>query len=70
MDHPRNSRTTRSDARDNPRLRRMRMHAMKTVWQDVVYRNMYLTGGIGTDFPNSLYYIQPRTLGLSISNTF
>lgn len=24
------------------------MNAMKTVWEDVVYRNMYLTGGIGS----------------------
>jgi uncharacterized protein len=28
------------------------MHAMKTVWQDVVYRNMYLTGGIGSSGSN------------------
>ncbi|HLK27366.1 MAG TPA: beta-L-arabinofuranosidase domain-containing protein [Puia sp.] len=28
------------------------MHAMKTVWQDVVYRNMYLTGGIGSSGNN------------------
>lgn len=24
------------------------MHAMKQVWEDVVYRNMYITGGIGS----------------------
>ncbi len=28
------------------------MHAMKTVWQDVVYRNMYITGGIGSSGSN------------------
>ncbi len=28
------------------------MHAMKSVWQDVVYRNMYLTGGIGSSGDN------------------
>ena len=41
--------------------------AMKTIWEDVVYRNMYLTGGIGAqtrnegfgtdyDLPNELAY--------------
>jgi DUF1680 family protein len=46
------------------------MQAMKAVWQDVVYRNMYLTGGIGTtrrsnegfseayDLPNALAYCE------------
>ncbi len=28
------------------------LHAMKTVWEDVVYRNMYLTGGIGASGDN------------------
>ncbi|MBD0367560.1 MAG: glycoside hydrolase family 127 protein [Flavisolibacter sp.] len=28
------------------------MHAMKNVWEDVVYRNMYLTGGIGSSGGN------------------
>ncbi len=28
------------------------IHAMKNVWQDVVYRNMYLTGGIGSSGDN------------------
>jgi uncharacterized protein len=28
------------------------MHAMKTVWEDVVYRNMYITGGIGSSGNN------------------
>lgn len=28
------------------------MKAMKTVWEDVVYRNMYLTGGIGSSGSN------------------
>lgn len=28
------------------------IHAMKKVWQDVVYRNMYLTGGIGSSGDN------------------
>ncbi len=28
------------------------MHAMKNVWQDVVHRNMYLTGGIGSSGDN------------------
>ncbi len=28
------------------------MHAMKTVWEDVVYRNMYITGGIGSSGSN------------------
>lgn len=28
------------------------MNAMKTVWEDVVYRNMYLTGGIGSSGSN------------------
>ncbi|MBC3788341.1 glycoside hydrolase family 127 protein [Spirosoma utsteinense] len=28
------------------------MNAMKTVWEDVVYRNMYLTGGIGSSGQN------------------
>lgn len=28
------------------------MHAMKDVWQDVVYRNMYVTGGIGSSGSN------------------
>lgn len=45
------------------------MDAMKTVWQDVVYRNMYLTGGIGSagsnegfttdyDLPNESAYCE------------
>jgi len=29
-----------------------------------------LTGGLGTIFPNLFQYIQPRTLGLSVSTTF
>jgi DUF1680 family protein len=28
------------------------MHAMKNVWEDVVYRNMYITGGIGSSGGN------------------
>lgn len=28
------------------------MHAMKEVWEDVVYRNMYITGGIGSSGGN------------------
>ncbi len=28
------------------------LHAMQTVWQDVVYRNMYITGGIGSSGSN------------------
>lgn len=28
------------------------MNAMKTVWEDVVYRNMYVTGGIGSSGSN------------------
>ena len=28
------------------------MQAMKKVWEDVVYRNMYITGGIGTSHEN------------------
>lgn len=28
------------------------MNAMKTVWEDVVYRNMYITGGIGSSGNN------------------
>jgi DUF1680 family protein len=28
------------------------MNAMKTVWEDVVYRNMYITGGIGSSGSN------------------
>ncbi|HRH50183.1 MAG TPA: glycoside hydrolase family 127 protein [Panacibacter sp.] len=28
------------------------MHAMKNVWEDVVYRNMYITGGIGSSGNN------------------
>ena len=45
------------------------MNAMKTVWEDVVYRNMYITGGIGSagsnegfskdyDLPNELAYCE------------
>lgn len=45
------------------------MKAMKQVWEDVVYRNMYLTGGIGSsgknegfsvdyDLPNELAYCE------------
>ncbi|CAN5419559.1 glycoside hydrolase family 127 protein [soil metagenome] len=45
------------------------MRAMKTVWQDVVYRNMYITGGIGSsggnegfskdyDLPNEYAYCE------------
>ncbi|HET9824800.1 MAG TPA: beta-L-arabinofuranosidase domain-containing protein [Chitinophagaceae bacterium] len=45
------------------------MKAMKTVWEDVVYRNMYLTGGIGSagsnegftvdyDLPNEQAYCE------------
>jgi DUF1680 family protein len=45
------------------------MKAMEAVWQDVVYRNMYLTGGIGSsganegfsidyDLPNELAYCE------------
>jgi len=28
------------------------VHAMNTIWQDVVYRNMYITGGIGAQGKN------------------
>jgi len=28
------------------------VHAMKTVWEDVVFRNMYITGGIGSSGSN------------------
>ena len=28
------------------------IHAMNTIWEDVVYRNMYLTGGIGSQGSN------------------
>ena len=28
------------------------MHAMKEIWKDVVYRNMYITGGIGSSSDN------------------
>jgi len=45
------------------------MHAMKTVWEDVVHRNMYITGGIGSagsnegfsndyDLPNEQAYCE------------
>lgn len=45
------------------------MKAMRTVWEDVVYRNMYITGGIGSsggnegfsqdyDLPNELAYCE------------
>lgn len=45
------------------------MNAMKTVWEDVVYRNMYITGGIGSaggnegfsqdyDLPNEQAYCE------------
>lgn len=33
------------------------MHAMKTVWEDVVYRNMYITGGIGSSGSNEGFSI-------------
>lgn len=33
------------------------MNAMKTVWEDVVYRNMYLTGGIGSSGKNEGFSI-------------
>lgn len=39
------------------------MKAMKTVWEDVVYRNMYITGGIGSSGKNegfSLDYDLPN----------
>ncbi|MBN7809389.1 glycoside hydrolase family 127 protein [Algoriphagus sp. H41] len=39
------------------------MNAMKTVWEDVVYRNMYVTGGIGSSGSNegfSLDYDLPN----------
>ncbi len=47
--------------------------AMKTVWEDVVYRNMYITGGIGSagdnegfskdyDLPNELVYCETCAL--------
>ncbi|MGM9511136.1 glycoside hydrolase family 127 protein [Larkinella sp. GY13] len=39
------------------------MNAMKTVWEDVVYRNMYITGGIGSSGQNegfSLDYDLPN----------
>ncbi|RRB18025.1 glycoside hydrolase family 127 protein [Larkinella knui] len=39
------------------------MNAMKTVWEDVVYRNMYITGGIGSSGKNegfSLDYDLPN----------
>jgi outer membrane receptor protein involved in Fe transport len=29
-----------------------------------------LTGGLGTDFANALYYIQPRTVGISLAKAF
>jgi iron complex outermembrane recepter protein len=29
-----------------------------------------LTGGIGTTVPTAFYFIQPRTLGLSVSKSF
>ncbi|MEP6927820.1 MAG: beta-L-arabinofuranosidase domain-containing protein [Ginsengibacter sp.] len=33
------------------------MHAMKSVWEDVVYRNMYITGGIGSSGGNEGFSI-------------
>jgi uncharacterized protein len=33
------------------------MNAMKTVWEDVVYRNMYITGGIGSSGNNEGFSI-------------
>jgi uncharacterized protein len=33
------------------------MDAMKTVWEDVVYRNMYITGGIGSSGSNEGFSI-------------
>ena len=33
------------------------MKAMKTVWEDVVYRNMYITGGIGSSGSNEGFSI-------------
>lgn len=33
------------------------MNAMKTVWEDVVYRNMYVTGGIGSSGSNEGFSI-------------
>jgi DUF1680 family protein len=33
------------------------MNAMKTVWEDVVYRNMYITGGIGSSGKNEGFSI-------------
>jgi uncharacterized protein len=33
------------------------MNAMKTVWEDVVYRNMYITGGIGSSGSNEGFSI-------------
>lgn len=33
------------------------MHAMKDVWEDVVYRNMYITGGIGSSGGNEGFSI-------------
>jgi DUF1680 family protein len=33
------------------------MHAMKNVWEDVVYRNMYITGGIGSSGGNEGFSI-------------
>lgn len=33
------------------------MNAMKTVWEDVVYRNMYITGGIGSAGQNEGFSI-------------
>jgi DUF1680 family protein len=33
------------------------MHAMKNVWEDVVYRNMYITGGIGSSGGNEGFTI-------------
>ncbi|HUM64701.1 MAG TPA: glycoside hydrolase family 127 protein, partial [Chitinophagaceae bacterium] len=45
------------------------MHAMHTIWEDVVFRNMYITGGIGAqgrnegfgtdyDLPNETAYCE------------
>ena len=33
------------------------MHAMKKVWEDVVYRNMYITGGIGSSHENEGFHM-------------
>lgn len=75
----RKGRFTASGGRQElPAYARLDLHAGATFeeWTANLFANNLLdrrgliSGGLGTAFPTGFYYIQPRTVGLSISRTF